>query len=93
VFALALERFRQACEARGKQVHFRIFQAYDLEDGPRMKYQDIARQFEVSVTDVTNYLHFARNEFRRTVLDTLRELTVSTDEFQQDARFLLRGGH
>jgi RNA polymerase sigma factor (sigma-70 family) len=91
VFSLALERFRQKCEAKGKQLHFRIFQAYDLGDGARLTYQDMAREFGISVTDVTNYLHYARTEFRGTVLDTLRELTATNREFQEDARFLLRG--
>jgi len=38
---------------------------------------------------VTNYLAGARREFRRIVLDKLRELTATDDEFRREARMLL----
>jgi hypothetical protein len=38
---------------------------------------------------VTNHLAWARREFRRVVLDTLREMTASEDEFRREARDLL----
>ena len=90
VFALAIDRFRDAT-ATTKPKHFAVFQSYDLADGERRTYQQIAAELDLSVSDVTNYLHWARKEFRRTVLDTLRELTASDREFDEDARFLLRG--
>jgi len=39
----------------------------------------------ISVTDVTNWLHVARREFRQVALDLLRELTASEEEFDQEA--------
>ena len=47
------------------------------------------RQFQIAPTDVTNYLAFARREFRRIALDSLREMTASEDEFRREARALL----
>jgi hypothetical protein len=41
------------------------------------------------VTDVTNYLAFARREFRRCVLDQLRAMTGSEEEFNREAHALL----
>jgi hypothetical protein len=38
---------------------------------------------------VTNYLALARREFRRTVLEKLRELTATDEEFRREARSLL----
>jgi hypothetical protein len=38
---------------------------------------------------VTNYLAFARREFRRAVLAQLREMTGSEEEFQREAQTLL----
>jgi hypothetical protein len=40
-------------------------------------------------TDVTNYLALARREFRRCVLDQLREMTATDDEFRREAQSLL----
>jgi hypothetical protein len=45
--------------------------------------------FSLAVTDVTNYLAFARREFRRCVLEQLREMTGSEEEFRREAHFLL----
>jgi len=39
------------------------------------------RQSSLAVTDVTNYLAFARREFRRCVLNQLREMTVVKRSF------------
>jgi len=41
------------------------------------------------VTDVTNYLSFARREFRRIALAKLREMTTSDEEYRREARALL----
>ena len=44
------------------------------------------------VTQVTNFLAFARREFRRIVLEILREITSSDREFREEARRLLGDG-
>ncbi|HEY2109817.1 MAG TPA: hypothetical protein VGH17_07940, partial [Candidatus Acidoferrales bacterium] len=64
---------------------------YDLEgDGARKaSYAELAKEFQIAPTDVTNYLAFARREFRRIALDSLREMTASEDEFRREARELL----
>lgn len=90
LFGIALERLRRECESRGKQIHFRLFETYDLEgDSRKASYAELAREFEIAPTDVTNYLAFARREFRRIALDSLREMTASEDEFRREARALL----
>jgi len=38
---------------------------------------------------VTNYLAFARREFRRIALERLREMAASDEEFRREARALL----
>ena len=43
------------------------------------------------MTDVTNYLAFARREFRRLLLEKLREITSSEEELEAEARALLGG--
>jgi RNA polymerase sigma factor (sigma-70 family) len=91
LFGIAVEKLRHECESRGKQAHFRLFETYDLEgDGARKaSYAELAKEFQIAPTDVTNYLAFARREFRRIALDSLREMTASEDEFRREARELL----
>jgi RNA polymerase sigma factor (sigma-70 family) len=95
LFGLAVEKLRSQCAASGKIVHFRVFELYDLLDalpsGPdrRPSYDSLAKEFGISVTAVTNYLAFARREFRRITLETLREMTASEEEFRREARALL----
>jgi RNA polymerase sigma factor (sigma-70 family) len=89
-FGLALEQFEKECSARGKETHFRLFERYDLDDSEReLSYDALAREFGITTTDVTNYLAWARREFRRIALERLRELTGSDAEFRREARALL----
>lgn len=90
LFALAVEQLRVDCEAKGKVTHFRLFELYDLEDHQRrLTYQQLAQQFGIAATDVTNHLASARREFRRIVLEKLREMSGSEEEFRREARALL----
>ena len=90
LFGLAVDALRADCKSRGKSVHFRLFELYDLNDdsASHLTYDDLARQFDLAPTDVTNYLAFARREFRRIALEKLREMTASDDEFRREARSL-----
>ncbi len=91
LFGLSLESLRRFCEAHGKPTHFRLFEILDVEDSgtKRPKYADLAKQFGIATTDVTNYLAFARREFRRISLERLREMTATEEEFRREARALL----
>lgn len=90
VFGLSLERLKRDCEQRGKQMHFRLLEFYDVEEaGKELTYEQVAAQFGLKSSDVTNYLAYARREFRRIVLEQLREMTGSEEEFRQEAQALL----
>jgi len=91
LFSMAVDALRVDCDRRGKQLHFRLFEIYDLEDSgaSRASYDDLAREFGIAVTDVTNHLAFARREFRRIALEKLREMCASEDEFRREARAIL----
>jgi len=91
LFASAIETLRQDYAQKGRGVHFRIFETYDLreDDLPKLKYADLAREFALSSTEVNNYLAAARRDFRRVVLEKLRELTGTEEEFRREARILL----
>jgi RNA polymerase sigma-70 factor (ECF subfamily) len=67
-----------------------IFERYDLTDpAQRPSYSALAAELHLKVTDVTNHLAAVRRELREIVLETLRELTASDEEFRAEARALL----
>jgi RNA polymerase sigma factor (sigma-70 family) len=94
LFAQSVEDLRQLCLASGKGVHFALFERYDL-DAPNtsdgVSYASLAEEFALPLTQVTNYLAFARRQFRQLLLERLRASTGSEDEFQQEVRCLFGG--
>ena len=86
LFRLAVDALRSECERRGKLVYYAVFERYVLADGDAAKpsYAEVAKELGLSVTDVTNYLSFARREFRRLVVEHLRAITASDEEFQSE---------
>lgn len=95
ILALAIEGLRVRASARGKAAAFEVFARYDLHDaarGPRPTYDELAAELALPVTQVTNFLHWARAELRAIVLDELRAITRDESEAREEARWLL-GGH
>lgn len=88
MFTLSVEAFRQRCEESGRTVHFQLFERYDLSDD-EVSYASLAKDFELEPATVNNYLAAARRDFRRIVLDKLREITATDEEFRTEARSLL----
>ena len=84
LFGLAVDRLRSECEEKGKALHFQLLELYDIEEGGKqLTYDEVARRFGIKATDVTNYLSFARKQFRRIVLEELRAMTSSEEEFRR----------
>ena len=73
--------------AAGRPEMFDVFKQYDLaEDGEaRPTYAAIAAALNLTSATVTNHLAAMRKQFRRIVLDRLRELTSSEDEWEAEA--------
>jgi RNA polymerase sigma-70 factor (ECF subfamily) len=90
LFSLAVEDLRRLCESRRKMIHFRIFERYDLEED-ELSYAQVAGEFGVSITDVTNHLSWCRREVRRLVMERIRDLTVNDAEFRREASLILGG--
>jgi RNA polymerase sigma factor (sigma-70 family) len=92
LFAYAVEALRARCASAGKQLAFQIFEDLDI-DGPnspvKPSYADLAQKYQVPITQVNNYLAFARREFRTVVVDRLHEITGDEAEFRSEARRLL----
>lgn len=92
LFALAVETLRTRCAGTSRAVAFALFERYDIEgaDTPsRPRYAELAAEFGLPLTQVTNHLHWARRELRTTVLEKLREITAGEEEFRAEARALL----
>jgi RNA polymerase sigma factor (sigma-70 family) len=90
LFASAADRLREACAARGRADRFAVFEQYDLaaDESDRPTYAELARRLGLTATDVTNELAAARREFRRLVLEALREQCATDQEFQAELRAL-----
>ncbi len=90
VFAAAVDRLREKYQAAGRQVHLAVFEEYDLapSDADRPTYAQLAAKHAIPATQVTNWLASTRRDLRRIVVETLRELTASDEEFRDEARAL-----
>jgi RNA polymerase sigma factor (sigma-70 family) len=89
LFEAAIGDLRNTLSARGRSICFEVFERYDLEENPA-SYDQVARDFGISASTVTNYLAAARRELRKLVLARLRSVTSGDREFQREARALLK---
>jgi len=89
-FSLCLENMRTRFNETGRGVYFELFEIYDLnDDDTSLTYADLAKRFNLSISDVTNYLAAARREFRKILSEKLREITANETEFRSELRALL----
>ena len=89
MFTLAVDTLRQRCDESGRSVHFQLFERYDLRDDANVSYASLAEEFDLDTATVNNYLAAVRRDFRRVVLEKLREITATDEEFRTEARSLL----
>lgn len=88
----AVAALRAHCAAHGKETAFALMHLYDIESAEaelRPTYGELAQRFDIPVTQVTNYLAWARRQLREHMLQTLRAHSGSDREFQEDARHYL----
>jgi RNA polymerase sigma factor (sigma-70 family) len=88
LFCLAVDELRAHSDACGKQLEFQIFQAYDLAEGERPSYAELASQYRLPETSVTNYLAWARRMIRSFVMERLRGTTAGSRELRDEMRRL-----
>jgi RNA polymerase sigma factor (sigma-70 family) len=92
LFELAIERVRSECRTAGKEVHFRLFERYDMAraaSAPVPTYAELAAETGLPETQITNYLAFVRRRLRHHVLEVLTELTVNDAELAAETRDVL----
>ena len=91
LFERSVADLRQHAEQTGRPVMFDVFSRYDLADegDSRPTYAAMARDLGLTAATVTNHLAAMRRQFRQIVLDRLRELTSTEEEFEAEAARLL----
>jgi RNA polymerase sigma factor (sigma-70 family) len=91
LFQRAVEELRAWAKNTGRETMFAVFERYDLAESAedRPTYAALARDLGITPTTVTNHLAAMRRQFRRTVLDRLRDLTTTDEEFEAEAKRLL----
>lgn len=82
---------KRHAEAAGRPEMFDVFARYDLVDeaDARPTYTAIASALNLTTATVTNHLAAMRKQFRKIVLERLRELTSSEEEWEAEASKLL----
>jgi RNA polymerase sigma factor (sigma-70 family) len=84
---------KRRAEEAGRPEMFDVFARYDLVDegDARPTYTAIASALNLTTATVTNHLAAMRRQFRKIVLDRLRDLTSSDEEWEAEAAKLLGG--
>ena len=84
---------KRAAQESGRAVMFEVFRRYDLVDDEesRPTYAEIGRALGLTAATVTNHLAAMRRQFRTILLNRLRELTSSEEEWEAEAAKLLGG--
>jgi RNA polymerase sigma factor (sigma-70 family) len=89
IFARAVDEIRRESERTGRSVQFRLFDRYDLGGEDGLTYGQLAAEFDLPVTQVTNHLAAVRRRFRTAVLTALRDISASDEEYREEAKEIL----
>ena len=91
LFQRAVSDLRAWCTSTGRETMFAVFERYDLAGSAdeRPTYGAIAADLHLTATTVTNHLAAMRRQLRRFVLERLRDLTTTDEEFEAEAKRLL----
>ena len=83
----SVEDLRRHAEAAGRPEMFEVFKRYELREDAdaRPTYTAIAAALNLTSATVTNHLAAMRKQFRKIVLDRLRDLTSSEEEWESEA--------
>jgi RNA polymerase sigma factor (sigma-70 family) len=89
LFTLAVDDFHAHCRETGKQLPFQIFEEYDLAEGDRPAYAELALRHGISATDLNNHLAWSRRMLRTYLTDRLRGVTSGERELHDEMRAVL----
>ena len=89
LFDRAVRAVRDDAMARGRQLHWTLFERYDLRGDDRVSYAALAAEFGLTAGQVTGYLAQMRGAFRTHAVAELEALCADREEFRREARELL----
>jgi RNA polymerase sigma factor (sigma-70 family) len=89
LFDRAVRSLREDSLARGRELHWRLFERYDLGAPAGVSYAQLAAEFRLTPGQVTGYLAQVRRAFKTHAIAELKALCGSADEFRREARELL----
>jgi hypothetical protein len=89
LFDRAVESVRQDCIARDRELHWQLFERYDLSPASGVSYAALGAEFNLTLGQVTGYLAQMRAAFRTHAVAALETLCLDRDEFRREARDLL----
>jgi len=88
LFDKVVADLRAEYEDRGRPIPFTLFERYDLAPIEGVSYAQLAAEFGLTPTQVTNNLAQVRRRFRERALEALRGLCGTDQEFRREARDL-----
>jgi RNA polymerase sigma factor (sigma-70 family) len=88
LFDSTVQQLRADYEASGRPTHFALFERYDLAPAEGVSYAQLAAEYGLTTTQVTNTLAQVRRRFRERALTSLRGLCGSDQEYRREAREL-----
>ena len=89
LFDRAVRAVRDDALSRGRELHWHLFERYDLATDDRPGYAALAVEFGLTPGQVTGYLAQMRAAFRAQAVASLQGLCAGPDEFRREARELL----
>ena len=81
-------KLRDECRALDKELQFQVFRLRALREKP-LPTKVVAAELGISVTDVVNYLHRAKQRFRRIAREETLNWVTSPGEVDEEIRGLL----
>jgi DNA-directed RNA polymerase specialized sigma24 family protein len=86
VIDLALNALKEEMAAAGKELQFNVFDRYSLHrpTGDPPTYAQLAAEFGIKETDVTNYIAACRRSLRARIIDQVRDYAASDLEVTEE---------
>jgi DNA-directed RNA polymerase specialized sigma24 family protein len=85
VIARAVERVRASLHAEGKDLKFRVFEAYDLQThGEQPTYGSLGQQFGLQGSEVQHYLADVRERVRSEIRKELAETVSRPEDLEEE---------
>ena len=91
VMAQSLEELRGALAADDRQIPLAVYEEYELAEGDRPTYDELARRHGISVSDVKNHLTMVRDRLQRMVLKNVADYVAAPDEIAREVGELFGG--